>query len=139
MYLVSPSTPQDIALISHSWIGKYEWRDFTDMECCAIATFWKSIGDAMGIEYKGYLARSEWTDGLEFYKDLKEWAEGYERDFMVPAYSNKKTADELVPILLFYVPEVLKGPAAHMVGVLMTDRLRAAMMKIFLSISTGKA
>jgi hypothetical protein len=32
-----------------TWVGKYEWRAMTDMEKCAIGTFWKSIGDAMGI------------------------------------------------------------------------------------------
>ncbi len=30
-----------------SWIAKYEWRELTDMEICAIGTFWKSIGDSM--------------------------------------------------------------------------------------------
>jgi hypothetical protein len=68
----------------------------TDMEICAIATFWKSIGDNMGISYQ-QLAHSEagWQDGLEFYYDIKEWAENYEVEYMVPAATNKKTADEL--------------------------------------------
>lgn len=70
------------------------------MEMCAIATFWKSIGDSMGIGYGAQLARSEWVDGLEFYEDIKNWAEAYEIRYMVPAQSNKTTADELVPLLL---------------------------------------
>lgn len=111
-----------------TWIPKYEWRNFTDMERCAIATFWKSIGDAMGIVYEGHLARTEWRDGLEFYDDLSSWALQYEKDYMVPAASNKKTADELVPLLLFYVPEAVRGPASNMIGVLMGERLRKAMM-----------
>jgi hypothetical protein len=81
----------------------------------------------MGIQYKGLLAHSEWTDGLDFYHDVRDWAEAYERDYMVPAGSNKKTADELVPLLLFLVPEFLKPVARHMVGVLMGERLRKAM------------
>jgi hypothetical protein len=31
----------------------YEWRDLNDMERCAYGVFWKAVGDAMGIEYKG--------------------------------------------------------------------------------------
>jgi hypothetical protein len=100
----------------------------TDMEICAIGTFWKSIGDAMGIEYEGRLSKSEWIDGLEFYEDIKAWAENYEEKYMIPAMSNMITADQLVPLLLFYVPRFLKGAARNMVGVLMGNRLREAMM-----------
>ncbi|KAH7330067.1 hypothetical protein BKA65DRAFT_508404 [Rhexocercosporidium sp. MPI-PUGE-AT-0058] len=111
-----------------SWVTKYEWRSLSEMEVCAIATFWKSIGDAMGIQYPGYLSRSAWKDGLEFYEDIKTWAEKYETNYMAPAKSNKITADELVPLLLFYVPKRLRAAGSHMVGVMMGDRLRAAMM-----------
>lgn len=110
------------------WIGKYEWRPMTDMERCAIGTFWKSIGDAMGITYEGFLAHSEWKDGLDFSDDITTWAKSYEDSFMVPAATNKKTADELIPLLLYYVPKSMKPAAANMVGVMMGDRLRKAMM-----------
>lgn len=110
------------------WIEEYEWRPLTDMEICAIATLWKSIGDAMGINYKGELAHSEWDDGLDFYHDICDWADKYEEKYMVPAQTNKQTADELVPLLLFYVPRKFKPAAANMVGVLMDNRLRRAMM-----------
>ncbi|CZT05072.1 uncharacterized protein RAG0_11314 [Rhynchosporium agropyri] len=110
------------------WIDKYEWRCMNDLEICAIATFWKSIGDAMGIQYTGHLARSEWTDGLDFYQDIKTWAGNYEAEYMLPAKSNKATADELVPLILFYVPTSLRNAGTNMVGVLMSDRLRASMM-----------
>ncbi|CAL3963617.1 unnamed protein product [Diplocarpon coronariae] len=111
-----------------SWVERYEWRAMNDMEICAIGTFWKSIGDAMGIVYDGALAKSEWEDGIAFYEDIKMWAEGYERDFMMAATPNKITADELIPLLLFYLPQNFKAAGKHMVGVLMGERLRAAMM-----------
>jgi len=101
------------------------------MEICAIATFWKSIGDAMGIQYKGYLPRHEWENGLDFYQDISHWAHEYEKKYMVPAISSKKTADELVPLLLFYVPESMRGPARAIVGVIMGDRLRNSMMQVY--------
>jgi hypothetical protein len=100
----------------------------TEMEKCAVATFWKSIGDAMEIKYQGYLSNSEWNDGLEFYDDIRDWAERYENEFMVPAQSSKKVADGLVPLLLFYVPKSLRPFATNIVCVLMGSKLRASMM-----------
>jgi hypothetical protein len=82
----------------------------------------------MEIEYEGRLSRSKWIDGLEFYEDIKAWAEAYEEKYIVPAISNKKTANQLVPLLLFYVPGFLKGVARNIIGVLMGDRLRTATM-----------
>lgn len=124
------------------WIEKYEWRPLTDMEICAIGTLWKSIGDAMGIQYKGLLAHSEWVDGLDFYHDICDWAEEYEEKYMVPAQTNKQTADELVPLLLFYIPKNFKPAASHLVGVLMGNRLRKAMLyptppRIYFNIATA--
>ncbi|KAK9327259.1 hypothetical protein V1520DRAFT_299690 [Lipomyces starkeyi] len=117
------------------WVERYEWRSMTDMEICAISTFWKSIGDAMGIKYDGRLSDTEWTDGLQFYEDIKAWALDYEEKYMIPAKSNKQTADELVHLLLFYVPKCLKVAASNLVGVLMGDHLRKAM--IYPTPSTG--
>ncbi|TGO27532.1 hypothetical protein BPAE_0040g00130 [Botrytis paeoniae] len=110
------------------WIGDWEWRTLNEMEICAIATFWKGIGDAMGISYHGLRRFNEWRDGIEFFEDIKKWAENYERNFMVPNEYNKKTADELVPLLLFLVPKALLPFARDAVGVLMGPLLRSAMV-----------
>ena len=82
----------------------------------------------MGIDYNGRLTHNEWRDGLQFYEEIKAWAQDYEIQYMKPAISNKQTADELVPLLLFYVPKQFKKAASNLVGVLMGDRLRKAMM-----------
>jgi len=111
-----------------SWIKQYEWRSLTDMEIAAFGTFWKSIGDAMEITYKGYLLRDSWKDGIEFYEDIKAWAHQYEIEHMVPAQTNKKTADELVPLLLFYTPLFTRPFLTQVVGVMMGERLRDSMM-----------
>ncbi|KAF7895860.1 hypothetical protein EAF00_005875 [Botryotinia globosa] len=111
-----------------SWIGDWEWRRLNEMEICAIATFWKGIGDAMGISYHDLRRFNEWSDGIEFFEDIKTWAEDYEREFMVPNVYNKKTADELVPLLLFLVPKALLPFASDAVGVLMGPLLRSAMI-----------
>lgn len=116
-----------------SWVDNYEWRKLNEMEICAIGTFWKGIGDAMGISYdelRDFNSTSEsqeWKDGVEFYASIKSWAEEYERKFMVPNQYNKKTANELVPLLLFLVPNPLLPFARDAVGVLMGPLLRTAM------------
>lgn len=110
------------------FIRLYEWRALNDMEICAIGTFWKSIGDAMEIEYKGYLAQEVWTDGMEFMEDITRWAKGYEVEAMKPHPENKKLADALVNMLFFYVPASLRPFALQILTVLMGDRVREAFM-----------
>ena len=48
------------------------------MEINAIGYFWKSLGDAMQIEYKGELSRDTWKEVIEFVKDITSWAKEYE-------------------------------------------------------------
>jgi hypothetical protein len=114
------------------WVGKYEWRSLTPMEVCAIGTFWKSIGDGMGIEYKGRLKGAEtgWKDGFEFWEDVEQWALAYEEKCMVPAESNKKTGDETAAMLLHLVPMRLRPIGMKAVAVMMDDRLRRSMMYV---------
>ncbi|KAG5941359.1 hypothetical protein E4U53_007421 [Claviceps sorghi] len=123
LYTLSVFVTEPIA-----WINRWEWRQLTDMEVCAQGAFWKSIGDAMGIQYTGLLKRESWRDGIEFVEDISAWAQQYELDFMVPAATNKQTADELVRLLLYYVPSKARSFASHVIGVIMGERLRNAMM-----------
>lgn len=111
------------------WIKRYEWRELEDFERCAIATFWKATGDAMAIDY-GCLksAHEGWIDGLQWLEEVEAWAEGYEKEAMVPDINNHKTAEETTTLLLWYVPQSAKGYGQKVVTALMDDRLRAAMM-----------
>lgn len=111
------------------FINTYEWRDLTPLEICAISTLWKSIGDGMGIKYDELRrAKTGWKDGIEFYEDIREWAEDYERKFMVPAATNRVTADETVKLLLWLVPWFLHPYVRNVLCVMMGDRVRTAMM-----------
>jgi len=74
------------------------------------------------------LARQNWADGLEFYEDIKTWAENYEQSDMVPGASNKKICDELVPLLLHWVPGIARPFAEHIIGTIMGSHLRKAMV-----------
>jgi hypothetical protein len=109
-----------------SWINRFEWRQVTDLEICALGTFWKSIGDAMSIDYSD-LKHDSWDSGIAFYHDIKDWAQHYEARVMKPCQTNKTTADELVTLLLHYIPRPMLGFAREAIGVLMGDRLAWAM------------
>lgn len=136
LYTLSVFVTQPIA-----WVRRFEWRELSDVEVCALGTFWKSIGDAMGIRFEGFLDGAAaaggaagsgggkgWRDGIDFAQDLSQWAHRYEIAHLVPAKSNKITADQLTPMLLFYVPRWLKPLFYQAVGVVMGERLRDAML-----------
>lgn len=110
------------------FIRLYEWRALNDMEICAIGTFWKSIGDAMEIEYKGYLRQETWADGMEFVQDITQWAKGYEVEAMKPHPDNRKLADALVGLMFFYAPTSMRPFALQILTVLMGDRVREAFL-----------
>ena len=111
------------------WIDKYEWRKLEDFEKCAIGTFWKAIGDAMGINYsKLRNGEKGWIDGLQWLDEMTEWSAEYEKMFMIPDKNNHKTAEQTVAILLFSLPRFLKPLGKRVVSALMDDRLRMATM-----------
>lgn len=111
------------------WIAKYEWRELTDMERCAIGVFWKGVGDGMKIDY-GCLPSGTpgWKDGLDWLAEVESWSMSYEARSMVPNITNKQTADETTKILLWRLPARLRGFGLQAVSALMDDRLRSAMM-----------
>jgi hypothetical protein len=93
------------------------------------ATHWKGIGDAMGIDYSPLEhGPTSFKDGLEFFEDIKAWANQYESRYMVPNKWNHQLAEETTAILLTDVPKPMKPVAKNFVKVLMDDRLREAMM-----------
>ena len=113
------------------WVADWEWREFSDVEKCAMGVFWKGIGDAMGIEWKGlpgYESGKGWRDGLEWLEEIIEWSLRYEEGEMVPAKSNWFVAEQTTRILLWPVPSWGKAWGKKAVYVLMDDRLRKAMM-----------
>jgi hypothetical protein len=71
---------------------------------------------------------SSFKDGLEFFEDIKIWADQYERRYMVPNKWNHQLAEETSALLLTDVPGPLKSTAKNFVTALMDDRLRKAMM-----------
>ncbi|KAI9890082.1 MAG: hypothetical protein M1814_004481 [Vezdaea aestivalis] len=117
------------ALEPSRWIDRYEWRDMTTLELHACGTFWKSIGDGMGISYEPLMSYKQgWIDGLSWLREVEQWSDAYEEQQMVPHTANKTTADETTTLLLWYVPRPFKSAGRKAVTVLMSPRLASAMM-----------
>lgn len=108
----------------------YDWRPQNEMEYCAFGVFWKAIGDAMGIEYAGYLPGAEkgWKDGVEFADELAAWAKMYEIGHMKPSKIAEKPAKALIPMMTKLVPGPLKPLAEECVNSLLGERIRDACM-----------
>lgn len=117
------------ALEPKNWVNRYEWRQLTDLEVCALGTFWKSMGDAMEILYEDLPgAQSGWKNGIQWMEEMEKWSVEYEKKCMVPDETNKKTADETTAMLLYDAPQSLHPFGYKVVSALMDDRLRKAMM-----------
>ncbi|KAI0400119.1 hypothetical protein F4802DRAFT_586575 [Xylaria palmicola] len=106
----------------------YEWRPMNEVEYCAYGVFWKAVGDAMGIEYKGLLAHDTWRDGIEWADDITAWAKRYEVDVMKPSVIANKPARTLIPMMTYWLPWFAKPFGEQVVCVLMGDRVREAFM-----------
>jgi hypothetical protein len=106
----------------------YEWRPFNEMELCAYGLAWKNIGDAMGIQYEGYLSKTQWKDGVEFAEDIAQWAKSYEVVAFKPSLICNKPAVALIPMITYWVPQAGKAFATECVTVLLGDRVREAFM-----------
>jgi len=117
------------ALEGKRWVEKREWRGLNMLERAAVGTHWKSLGDAMEVEYT-LLRSSEkgrWRDGLEWLEALEEWSLAYEQEHMVFAESNVRMAEETVGAALRRLPVVMQKVLRNVLAVLMGQRLRVAM------------
>ncbi|PYH44419.1 uncharacterized protein BP01DRAFT_424193 [Aspergillus saccharolyticus JOP 1030-1] len=111
------------------FLKKYEWRSATDLEQCAIGTFWKSIGDNLNISYDALPSgKKGFKDGLHWLEEVMAWSDEYEATCMVPHIKNRQTADQTTEVLLYMVPEAFKHVGLKFVSYMMDDRLRKAMM-----------
>lgn len=111
------------------FIAAYEWRELSELEKCAIGTFWKGVGDAMEISYEALpSSKTGFRDGLHWLEEIAAWSEDYEIKNMVPDQKNRETADQTTAILVYMLPEPLKHIGLKFVSFMMDDRLRKAML-----------
>ena len=117
------------ALEPARWVGNYEWRSLTIVELAACGTYWKGMGDAMGINFSVLKSHtSGWKDGLDWLNELQEWSLEYENLHMIPAETNQQLADSHLEILCLNVPSKYLPICKNIMSVLLGTRLQKAMM-----------
>lgn len=122
-------------------IERFEWRSLTDMEKCAIGTYWRNVGEALGISYeqlsvpgatgKEKEGKEALEDGLVWLQAIESWGQGYEEKEMKPNQANKVVADQTTELLLYGLPSIFRPAAVSFVSFMMDDRLRWAMMFVY--------
>lgn len=111
------------------WINRYEWRQLTDLELCAMGVFHKYMGDTMHISFEPLPSyKTGWKDGLHFYREMETWAKAYEEKYMVPDKNSHDTAVQTRTLLLSTQPDFVKPFLSKVVSAPLDDRLREAIM-----------
>jgi hypothetical protein len=111
------------------FVKLYEWREMTEMERCAVGTYWKSLGDALGISYEKLPSgKTGFQDGIHWLEEVSEWSHYYEVQHMKPHPRNKEIADKTIDVLVYNLPGFMKPLGIYFVSFLMDERLRKAMM-----------
>lgn len=123
------------------FIERFEWRSLTDLEKCAIGTYWQNVGEALGISYEGLSAptihdqekgeRKGFENGLHWLQAVKAWGNAYEKREMRPFEANKVVADQTTNLILYGLPAIFRPAAVSFVSFMMDERLRCAMMFVF--------
>ncbi|KIV88347.1 hypothetical protein PV10_08038 [Exophiala mesophila] len=111
------------------WVNRFEWRQFTDLEICAMGVFHKYMGESMQINFDVLpSAKSGWKDGLHFYRELNTWFKDYEKEYMVPDVTNYEVAVKTRDLLICNAPTFAHSVLQKMVSAPLDDRLREAIM-----------
>lgn len=94
-----------------------------------MGTFWKSVGDALGISFEDLPSgESGFRDGIQWLEEIDAWSQDYEAKYMVPDVKNRQTADQTTAVLLYMLPEAFVPVGQQFVSFMMDDRLRKAML-----------
>lgn len=108
------------------FVKLYEWRKMTEMERCGVGTYWKNLGDALGICSAIRESRlSGWHPMAERDQCLEP---AVEEQHMKPHPRNKEIADKTIDVLVYNLPGCMKPLGVYFVSFLMDNRLRKAMM-----------
>ncbi len=115
------------------WVDKYEWRQMNDLEVTALGTFWRGIGEMMGIDLapiKGLAMhdlryRADRYDAINWMLDIQQYLDDHDQNLGYNADVDalvKQTMD----MGLTLIPKPLKASAMKVGMTLFSDRYRRA-------------
>jgi hypothetical protein len=92
------------------WIERYEWRVLTDMELCAVGTFWKALGEDLGVSYRDLPSHERgWSDGLAWVEEMHAWSRKYVDRCVMPSDSNEKLAGQSLDLIFSSTPRPFRA------------------------------
>lgn len=95
------------------WAERFAWRPFTPHEQLAWFTFWRNVGDRMGIKDIP-ITKAEYD----------AFVERYEREQFVPNEYSRRVAAATVAVMQGWMPSALRGLVQPAARALIGDRLR---------------
>lgn len=98
------------------WFEAYEWRSMEEYEQAAIYTYWKEIGNRMGI-----------SNIPPTLSDLKIWVKEYEKTNIYFTENNKKCAEATMGLFLRNLPLILRPYFQHAAVSLFEPHIRIAL------------
>lgn len=111
------------------FVNQFEWRQVSDLERCAIGTFWKVVGENLAISYDALPSgKTGFRDGIHWLEEIEAWSDEYEVRAMLPHIKNRQTADQTTSVLVYMIPKPLQHVGLKFVSFMMDDRLRKAML-----------
>ncbi|KAI1780887.1 hypothetical protein F4818DRAFT_451179 [Hypoxylon cercidicola] len=126
MVIGRPSSTRATAAVARTNYLHSTYRR-ADMERCALATFWKALGEDLGVSYCQLPSDGSWADGLAWLEELDAWSRRYETQNMVPSDDNATLASATMDMLLNKLPHTLKSLGFNFASVLLGSGLRGAM------------
>lgn len=98
------------------WFEKYEWRAMTELEQVAIYTYWKEVGNRMGIK-----------DIPPTLPELLVWVEEYEKTNVYFTENNRKCAEATIGLFLRDLPPFMRGFFQHAAVSLFPEKFQVAL------------
>ncbi|KAK3937571.1 hypothetical protein QBC46DRAFT_319308 [Diplogelasinospora grovesii] len=109
------------------WIERYEWRGLTDMELCAVGTFWKALGEDLGISYRDLPHERGWSDGLAWAEEMHAWSRKYVDRCVIPSDSNEKLAGQSLDLIFSSTPRPFRAMFRGMACTYLGPKFQTAM------------
>jgi len=117
------------ALEGMRWVRRYEWREASGLEWCALGVRWVCAGCVLegDMEIEFECAGRGGRNGLEWHCALERWSVEYEKKHMESSSSNHKLAVATMQLLGDGLSKPVMGIANAVFGYLMDPQLRQVM------------
>ncbi|KAB8273230.1 hypothetical protein BDV30DRAFT_249088 [Aspergillus minisclerotigenes] len=109
-------------------IEKYEWRQLTDVENCAVGVFYRCMGEAMEIPFNLLPSgKAGFTDGIHFAQELYDFTVEYEKTAVKPTQSTLSISRRLMDLETANYPSILKPVVERIIATRLDEHIRASM------------